>query len=314
MKISIGSRLFAKIGEVGKISVVINTLNEEKNLPRALKSVILLAGEIIVVDMYSEDKTVSIAKAFGAKVYEHERSGYVEPARNFAISKAGFEWILVLDADEEIPQILAEKLKSLSSDPNSADFYRLPRKNIIFGKWIKHSRWWPDYNIRFFKRGFVHWSEVIHSVPMTSGVGLDLEPKEENAIIHHNYQTVEQYIERMNRYTTEQAKNLNKEGYRFEWRDLITKPGNEFLSRFFQSEGYKDGLHGLVLAGLQAFSEFVVYLKLWQIEKFRDEHLGIEEVVGKMKEVESDLHYWQSDSLLKEVGGLKHRIKRKLRI
>ena len=299
---------------MGKISVVVNTLNEEKNLPRALSSVKDFADETVVVDMHSDDKTQDIAKKFGAKVFEHDRTGYVEPARNYAISKTTGDWILVLDADEEIAKFLADKLRQISTDSDSADYYRLPRKNIIFGKWIKHSRWWPDLNIRFFKKGKVSWNEIIHSVPTTRGKGLDLEPKVENSIIHYHYETVEQYIERLNRYTGEHAKNLIKDGYKFDWRDLLRKPVNEFLSRYFQGEGYKDGLHGFALAELQAFSEFVMYLKTWQLEKFKGNHIEIEEVVNEMKEAENDLHYWESDALLKEVGGLKHRIKRKFKL
>lgn len=311
-----------------KISVVINTLNEEKNLPKALKSVRQLADEVVVVDMKSDDKTQEIAKKFGATVFEHKRTGYVEPARNFAISKAKGPWILILDADEEVTEELAKTLKKIvDSDTHSrgvhsatsgvserADYYRIPRKNIIFGKWIKHSRWWPDYNIRFFKKGHVSWSEIIHSVPETRGRGLDLEADEGNAIVHYHYTSVEQYIERLNRYTTEHAKLLIKDGYEFNWADLIKKPINEFLSRYFQGEGYKDGLHGLALSALQAFSELVTYLKIWQKQKFKEETVGLEEVIDEMKEAESDLHYWQADTLLKEVGGIKHRIKRKLKL
>lgn len=298
---------------MGKISVVINTLNEENNLPRAIASIQDFSDEIVVCDMHSEDKTVDIAKEAGAKVFQHERAGYVEPARNYAIKKAQGDWILVLDADEEVSATLKSELKRIVSKPG-ADYYRIPRKNIIFGKWIKHSRWWPDYNIRFFRNGYVSWSEIIHSVPTTKGRGADLEPEEENAITHHHYETVEQFIERLNRYTSEHAKNLAKEGHKFDWTELIRKSTNEFLGRYFQGEGYKDGLHGLVLAGLQAFSEFVMYLKLWQIAGFKEEHVDIEESVNEMKEAEADLHYWESDALLREVGGLKHRIKRKFRL
>src|SRR3990167_8259410 len=160
--------------------------------------------------MHSDDKTQDIAKKFGAKVFEHDRTGYVEPARNYAISKTTGDWILVLDADEEIAKFLADKLRQISTDSKSADYYRLPRKNIIFGKWIKHSRWWPDYNIRFFLKGSVSWTEVIHSIPMTKGKGADLEADEKNAIIHHHYTSVNQYVERLNRYTTEHARLLVK--------------------------------------------------------------------------------------------------------
>jgi len=313
---------------VGKISVVINTLNEEKNLPCALTSVKNFANEIVICDMHSDDGTVEIAKKYGAKVYKHKKTGYVEPARNYAINKATGDWILILDADEEISSSLRKSLGEIADEqfhtrraPSAtlgvsipADYYRLPRKNIIFGKWVKYSGWWPDYNIRFFRKGYVSWSEIIHSVPETRGKGLDLEADEKNAIVHYHYQTVEQFIDRLNRYTSIQSRELIKDKYEFDWRDLIKKPVGEFLSRYFQAEGYKDGLHGLTLSMLQAFSEFVKYLKVWQLNSFKLVHADIEEVVEMMKRSEGELHYWESNALLKEVGGLKHRIKRKFKL
>lgn len=297
-----------------RISVVINTLNEEENIPHALNSIKDLADEVIVVDMMSDDNTQEIAKEMGAKVYEHERMGYVEPARNFAISKASGEWILMLDADERISPELESAIKQIVIDERSKDYYRLPRKNLVFSKWLRHSRWWPDYNIRLFRKGYVEWSEIIHSVPLTRGEGADLEEKEENAIVHHHYSSIDQYIERLNRYTTHQAKGLVQKKYKFAWQDVIRKPVNEFLSRYFAGEGYKDGLHGLVLSGLQAFSEFVVYLKVWQMDNFKKQHINIEDVINTSRESGSDMRYWQADTLLKERGGLKYRIRRKLRI
>ena len=298
---------------MNNISVVINTLNEEKNLPRLLSSVKEIADEIIVVDMKSDDKTVEIAKKAGALVFDHERTKYVEPARNYAISKAQGKWILVLDADEELTVGLSKELNKIRRNPN-ADYYRIPRKNIVFGKWLKHSRWWPDFNIRFFKKGFVTWSEVIHSVPITQGEGFDLLEKEECSIIHYHYQTVEQYIERMNCYTTEHAKSLVDDNYKFKWQDLIKKPTNEFLSRYFFGQGYKDGIHGLALSLLQAFSEVVKYLKVWQKEKFEESNPGVKEVVNVLKESGKDLNYWQADALFRNGGRLIQKIKRNFRL
>jgi (heptosyl)LPS beta-1,4-glucosyltransferase len=295
------------------ISVVINTFNEEKNLPRVLASVKDFADEIIVVDMESSDKTTSIAADFGAKVYQHKKTGYVEPARNFAISKAKGDWILIIDADEELPKSLASKLHGLIIE-DRGDYYRVPRKNVIFGKWIKNSRWWPDYNIRFFKKEAVIWSEVIHSVPETRGTGCDIEAKEEFALNHYHYESIEQYLERMNRYSGVYARNLIKTGYKFEWSDLIVRPSNEFLSRFFSGGGYKDGLHGLALSGLQAFSELVLYLKVWQSEKFPQRNLNPEQIKKIMKNSEKDFLYWQADMMVKEKGGFIPRIRRKLKI
>ena len=299
---------------MGKISVVINVIEPEIDvLPRALNSIRTLADEIVLVDMTSSSKLREIAGKYSAVVHKHKKEPYVEIARNFGIHKAKNEWILVMDPDEEITPSLAMVVKKIIKNPD-ADYYRLPRKNIIFGKWIKHSRWWPDMNIRLFKKGHVSWNEIIHAVPLTTGVGKDLEVKEENGLIHFHHERVEQYIERLNRYTTQQAKNIYESGYEFDWRDIVKKPINEFLSRYFQGEGYKDGLHGLALCLLQAFSELVLYLKVWQLDNFKEQHADLEEVIAELKESESDLHYWESDALLKEVGGLKHRIKRKLKL
>src|SRR3989344_9344781 len=113
------------------ISVVINTWNEEKNLPRSIASIKDLASEIIVVDMESTDKTKEVAKKLGAKVFDHKYVGYVEPARNSALEYAKGPWILILDADEEIPDKLAKQLQKIAKE-EKYDFYRLPRKNIIF--------------------------------------------------------------------------------------------------------------------------------------------------------------------------------------
>ena len=276
---------------VVKISVVINTWNEENNLPRALASIRGIADEIVVVDMHSTDRTIEIAKVAGAKVYSHKQTGYVEPARNFAISKATGKWILILDADEELSLKLRDKLKKLSDNP-TADFYRLPRKNLIFNQWIRHSRWWPDYNIRFFKKGSVFWSELIHSVPETHGLGRDLPSQEGFAIIHHHYESISQYLQRSDRYSAIQAQSKLKEGYEFTWRDLIRKPLGEFLGRFFVGEAYKDGVHGLALSLLQAYSELMVYLKIWEMGKFKTIILDTPEIENEFTKVQAELDHW----------------------
>lgn len=300
------------------ISVVINTFNEEKNLPKALASVRSLADEVVVVDMKSSDDTVAIAKKAGARVYAHKRMGYVEPARNFAITKAKGEWIFILDADETIPASLIKKLKSIAGSANRrtrVNYYSIPRKNIIFGKWIKHSRWWPDNNIRFFKKGSVSWSEIIHSVPETTGEGADLAAKESFAIIHYHYDSIGQYVERMNRYTSEHAKIKTAEGYEFAWQDLIRRPVGEFLSRYFFGKGYRDGLHGLALAGLQGLSELVLHLKTWEFQKkFKPQSLDLGDVVGQIGTVQREVNYWKADAMSGKDNGFIHRLKRKFRI
>ena len=246
--------------------------------------------------MESSDNTREVAKKLGAKVFTHKQLDYVEPARNFAISKAKGEWILILDVDEEIPSGLIKKLKEIIKKPKD-DYYRIPRKNFIFGKWIRHTRFWPDYNIRFFKKGTVSWNEVIHAVPMTQGMGADIPAKEEYALIHHHYEDIDQYIERMNRYTKVQSQELMKNGYVFAWQDLITKPLNEFLSRYFAGEGYKDGIHGLTISLLQALSELTLYSKVWQKQGFKEEEIKKNEIRTELNRGIHDLKWWMRKKL-----------------
>lgn len=290
--------------QVAKISIVINTLNEEKNIARCINSVKKM-GEIVVCDMHSDDNTVKIAKSLGAKVFSHKRLSYVEPARNYAIGKATNEWILILDPDEEISAGLTKIVKGIlrgdrraSSDvAGGADYYRIPRKNIIFGKWLKHTLWWPDYQIRLFRKGSVLWQDEIHSFPLTSGTGADLPAKEKYAIVHYNYNSLSQYLEKMSRYTRVTSEQLLKGGYVFNWKDLITKPLNEFLRRFFEGDGYKDGVHGLALSLLQAFSELVIYINVWEKQGFKKKELKNVEVKDEIVKSVKDVKWWVNKKL-----------------
>jgi hypothetical protein len=149
---------------------------------------------------------------------------------------------------------------------------------------------------------------------MTQGRGADIDAKEGLAITHYHYDSIEKYIEHMNRYTSVQAESKIKSGYKFSWRDMLVRPANEFLSRYFGGEGYKDGIYGLALSLLQSFSELILYLKIWQADKFTDQNIKLSEVVSEMRERERDLHYWQGDSMYKQSGNLRDRVIRKLRI
>jgi glycosyltransferase involved in cell wall biosynthesis len=290
------------------LSVVISTWNEADNLPVAVRSVSGLADEIVVVDTGSSDDTVKVAAKLGCIVYRHKYTGIVEPVRNFSINKAKGDWILLLDADEEIPQALAREIKKVITS-NPADYYRLPRKNIIFNSWITSSHWWPDYVYRLFKKGFVVWDEAIHSIPATRGRGEDFPADPDCAIIHHHYRSIAQYLERINRYTDYQLKTLQDKNIAFSWTLLVTEPAGEFIRQFFSRKGYKDGVHGLALAGLQSFSHLVLYLKLWQVSGFKEEAVPPDKfgrlITGQFRQ----LRWW-----IYEDRGWIYKIWRKIRM
>lgn len=275
------------------LSVVINTKNSEKTLEASLRSV-QWADEIIVVDMQSQDRTVEIARKYTSTIFSHPDVGYVEPARNFAMSKAKKDWILILDADEEVPSALTKFIQNIiqgSVDEHLlGDCFYLPRKNMVFTHWANSAGWWPDFQLRLFRNGFVEWSDEIHSIPITTGTSREIPAKEELAIIHHNYQSISQFIERMNRYTTIQAKQRPSQKVKT-W-SLIEKFSDEFLRRMFDWKGVDGGTLGVSLAFLQTFSEMTVVLKQWEAQQFSQKRVNRKKVLDQLQQFQSDLLYW----------------------
>ncbi len=286
------------------ISVVINTLNEAAGLERCLNSVKGLADEVIVVDMESEDESVKVAESFGAKIFPYKKMSYVELARNFAISKASGKWILILDPDEKVPRSLAKRLRLIAEEKKDVDYVLIPRKNIIFGQWIKNTLWWPDYLVRFFRKGTFRWPKEIHRQPELKGNGLTLPDEERFALLHYHYNNLDQYLSRGRRYAAAQAKELMKnKSYVLRSKDLLLKPTEEFLSRYFLGEGHKDGLHGLVLAKLQEYSVFLIYAKVWEKAKFAQKNLEKDRIREMMAENLYQLEYWRNRWLKENYKG-----------
>lgn len=243
------------------ISVVVNSLNEGEKLKRCLSSVKGWADEIIVVDMESSDKTQEVAKEIGAKIFSHKKVDYVEPVREFAVSKARSGWVLVLDPDEMVTEGLKEKLSEVAGN-NLADAVKIPRLNFIFGKKIKRTNFWPDKHIRFFKKDKIRFSEMIHSYPEVSGSVLELPNEEKFAIAHYPYKNVREYMERMERYSGIEAKNLFDLGEKFSFFNLLYKPAYDFARRYFRHLGFLDGWQGFLLSFLQAYYYILVEVKL----------------------------------------------------
>lgn len=298
------------------ISAIVHTYNEEKNIDRCLTS-LSFVDEIIVVDMGSTDNTLKRAENYKTTIFKHPYTRFVEPARNFGISKAKQEWILVVDADEEIPISLSHLLKDLASK-GEYQYYRLPRKNILLNKWIQHTGWWPDFQIRFFKKNYVKWVKQIHGIPETIGKGFDMEAIEANAITHYNYQSIEQFISRLNKYTSVTAEEYFLKNIRSTQKDLFLFPTKEFVKRFFVQEGFKDGIHGLALSFLQSFYELVVMLKLWELEGFKEEKIKLEQMKDFLNEETRQKQFWLYNKLLIQKNNIMQkflwRVKRKLRI
>lgn len=246
------------------ISVVINTFNEELHIARAIKSVASWAEEIIVVDMFSSDRTVDIAQDLGAKVLMHEPVGYVEPAREFAVASASQSWVLILDADELISKKLAETLIELTQK-SSDDAYMLPRLNYFFGDPLMHTGWGPDQDrqLRFFKSGRVKFSKEIHSIPdLKHGATLGvLDFAKSGGIVHFNYVTFSQFVTKLNAYTDIEAAQLVAANKRISPCSALTAMCKEFFLRYFLRQGFRDGWRGFYLSTTMMFYRLLAYGK-----------------------------------------------------
>jgi glycosyltransferase involved in cell wall biosynthesis len=304
------------------LSVVISVFNGEKVLDACLKSV-LFADEIVVVNNSSTDSTLKIAQKYTNKIYNQKNNpSKIDIQKNLGFEKATGDWILYLDADEQASPELAREIKKVIENcelkiENSANGYWIPRKNIIFGKWIEHTGWYPDLQLRLFRRGKGKFTEEhVHEMMKVEGELGRLE----NHIMHDNYESISQFLSKLATiYGPNEAEQLIKKGYVFNWRDAIRFPVKEFLSRYFAREGYKDGFHGLILSLLMGFYHFIVFSYIWEKHKFtqiNDKEM-LAETEKEIVQSSKDLFFWFSKEKLKLIKNpvlkIYHRILRKVK-
>lgn len=296
-----------------KVSVVISSFNEEGRIEDCLKSVTKIANEIIFIDNSSTDKTASIARKYTDKVFIRENNPMLNVNKNFGFSKATGKWILSLDSDERIDKELEEEILSLPEE-STIDGYFIPRKNIIFGKWIEHTGWYPDYQLRLFKKNKGSFAEQqVHEMLTIEGTTGHLK----NPMNHINYENISQFLNKMIKtYTASEAEHLVKEGYRYQAIDIVKMPLSEFIKRYFAEKGYLDGMHGLTLSLLQAFYHFVVFLRLWEMNNYKE----VTDSAGLLTEgarmVRHEFLYWgQQKNIESEKNTIKkqfYKVKRKI--
>ena len=298
------------------ISIVISAYNEEEKIEDCLKSVKNLADEIIFIDNSSSDKTAQIAKKYTDKIYTLPNDPVMlNRNKNYGFAKASCKWIISLDADERITTELSSEIKKAVTGGIYSGF-EIPRKNIIFGKWIKHSIWWPDYNLRLFKKGagIFPLKHVHEKLEVNGKVG-----KLQNPMVHYNYQTISQFIKKLdNTYTESETQNFIQSGKDIHWFDAIRWPIGDFVKTYFFQEGYKDGLHGLVLSQLQAFYSLVFFAKVWERkENFKDLTPPdfLNQSSKELKRAFSEIWYWVYTAKMETniAKKLYYKVRRRLR-
>jgi glycosyltransferase involved in cell wall biosynthesis len=247
------------------LSVIVNTFNEETYLPECLESV-RWADDIVVVDMHSEDRTAQIAAQFGGRVFQFERTGYVEPARNFALAQAKHSWALVLDADERVSPGLASWIGA-GLDATPAVAFRIPRRNFYGRQWLTCCGWFPDEQLRLFRRERVHYSDRIHRAPDVEGEIVSLPLRGDAYLAHLAFESWESRIAKDNKYSTIAAEAMAQEGRRVSGPGLLARPALEFLRAYFFQGGFRCGRLGAALAWERAFATSLKYSKLWELQQ-----------------------------------------------
>ncbi|HSY10635.1 MAG TPA: glycosyltransferase family 2 protein [Verrucomicrobiae bacterium] len=242
------------------LSVVIITLNEEANLPRTLASV-AWADEIVVLDSGSTDRTREIAESFHAKVFVEPWKGFAGQ-KNSALAKATGDWILSLDADEELEPALAEEIRdTLAGNPTEAGFW-IPRKNFFLGRWIRHGGFYPDPKLRLFRRGIGAFEDrVVHEDIRVQGATGKLR----HPLLHHAYPSLDSYLEHMNRYSSLGAQmEAAKKASGFSFIDIVIRPRLTLFYNYILRAGFLDGREGLLLHLYHANYVSWKYAKAWE--------------------------------------------------
>ena len=248
-----------------KISVVIVTFNEELNIERCLGSV-QWADEIIVVDAFSTDTTAKICRRMKAKVLLRKWEGFAAQ-KQFALSATSHEWVLLLDADEEVtPEVGTEIERVLSQQPECAG-YEIGRKSYFLGQWMKHGGWYPDIQLRLVLKSLASVSQrpVHEGLEVKGRIG-----RLHGALHHYSYHSLRQYIAKTNDYTSLDV--MNKLGLtnrrRVRWYNLIINPTSVFVRMFFALRGFNDGFRGFLLAVYSSIYKLLLYAKTWEYQTY----------------------------------------------
>lgn len=246
------------------ISATVICLNEADRIERCLES-LWFCDEIVVVDSGSSDGTREIARKYTDKVIEQPFLGYVKQ-KNFALDRASHDWVVCIDADEAIsPELAANIRGALARDDGSVGGYALDRVTWYLGVWHDRGEWYPDWQLRVFRRSRGRWGgldphdrvEVDGPVQRLSG-----------RLLHWNYRNLSDHIRTMDSFSSRMARSLAESGKRFRLRDLLLRPIARFLKSYLLRQGFRRGIPGFIVSIAGAYYVFMKYAKLWELERF----------------------------------------------
>ncbi len=248
---------------MNKLSAVIITYNEEKNIKNCISSLQKVADEIIVLDSFSTDKTEEICRKAGTEFHQHKFDGY-GAQKNRAVQLASHDWILSLDADEVLSEELIEEIKIFKQDKQPAENYRFNRLNFFCGKALRHV-WQPDYKTRLWKKNTSEWTDKNLHETFVPNKNTTIKTLKGN-LLHYSFESINQHIAQINLFSEIAAKELfdknKKAGIK-----LFTSPITAFLKQYIFKGGFLDGYYGFIVAANSGFAKFAKYSKLKSLNK-----------------------------------------------
>ncbi len=247
-----------------KISAVIITYNEERNIKRCLASLAGIADEIVVVDSFSTDRTEELCSPFGVRFIKHAFEGHIEQ-KTWAASQAVYDFVLSLDADEALSETLKKSIAEVKANWQS-DGYSFSRLTNYLGKWIKHCGWYPDVKLRLWDRRKGNWggNNPHDMVIMEEGSS---EQRIKGDLLHYSYYSIRQHIDQFNKFTDISAVDAARNGKKANIFIAIVKGIWKFKRDYIFKLGFLDGYYGFVICSLGGFATFSKYLKIRELKK-----------------------------------------------
>ena len=244
------------------VTVTIITRDESQHIAAAIDSA-AWADEILVVDSGSTDDTVAIATARGVRVMTRTWPGYVDQ-KNYAASVAAHDWIFSLDADERVTPALAEEVRRVVANDAVERAFRVPRVTFHLGRWVRTTDFYPDYQTRLYDRRAARWQgKYVHESVVADGPSGQLK----HELQHYSYRDLSDHLDRINQYSTLAARQMHESGRRASAVDLLTHPPAAFLRNYLLRGGFADGVAGLTLSLINAYSVLVKFAKLWELQQ-----------------------------------------------
>ena len=243
------------------VSVFIIAYNSEKKIEACLKSV-QWADEIVVVDSFSSDRTAEISRKLGARVYNREFKDYADQ-KNYALSLVKSPWALSLDSDETVSELLKEEILRTIAANSPAEAYRVPRESFIFGRKFRFTGTQDDAPVRLLRSGRARFEQPVHEVVKVEGPASKLS----SPIFHFTYDSIEDYLARLNRYTSLEAGYLKSKKASLSWIDFSLKPSVIFFRLYILKQGFRDGMEGFFFSAFSAFYALIKYAKYRELKK-----------------------------------------------